>query len=251
MKKIIGACVLAAWTLLLLPAASAPPEAGPEGAEPGAPAARQPPRSFPGRPPGHEGLERPRPERGGPPDSPGARRPGGPPPGIHREGEGAPLDRWMSFLRERNPEEFERWQRLREEDPEAFREAIRERLDAARERFREQAGDRPAGGDGPWGPRFPPPPPDPRGPQAGGLAQAWREAGSAEERERIERQIRRHVAESVQVRFESHERRLAELEREVMEMRRNLSRQREMAERMIERRTQDLIRRWEAEPEAD
>lgn len=53
------------------------------------------------------------------------RREPGPPP---------PVDLWMERLSQRDPEEYQRLADLRANDPEAFREAIRERLERQRQR---------------------------------------------------------------------------------------------------------------------
>ena len=43
------------------------------------------------------------------------------------------VETWLKGVKERNPEEFERLNKLREEDPEAFQKALRERLEKMRE----------------------------------------------------------------------------------------------------------------------
>ncbi len=66
-----------------------------------------------------------------------------PPPGRERnESPERPrtVDRWMNHMRERNPEEHERMERMRREDPEAFATHLRGRVYNARvvERVRER-----------------------------------------------------------------------------------------------------------------
>lgn len=97
---------------------------------------------------------------GPPPD--GITPPGEPDHGPARPDGGPPTQQFLDMLRNRNPEEFERMRRLREEDPEAFREELRNRIRRERERMGRDAG------------------PD-EGP-------AWRRGGQ-ELRERIGRQV--------------------------------------------------------------
>lgn len=48
--------------------------------------------------------------------------------------EGQYIDQWLDALKKRNPEEFERMRRLREEDPEAFRRHLHQKLQDLRQR---------------------------------------------------------------------------------------------------------------------
>lgn len=52
------------------------------------------------------------------------------------EQERRPVVRLMALLKEKNPEEFERLQKLRQEDPKAFREALHDMLRRARDEKR-------------------------------------------------------------------------------------------------------------------
>lgn len=135
--------------------------------------------------------------------------PGGPPPdaeappgearhGLARpDGSGPPIQQFLDMLRSGNPEEFERMRKLREENPEAFREELRNRIRRERER---------AGREG--------------GPDEG---PAWRRGGP-ELRERIGRQVVeggvRHAMSSESLRspeLDQLERRAGELARAVRE----------------------------------
>jgi hypothetical protein len=84
-------------------------------------------------------------------DAPGRERPQHPPPGspfagdFHAQRHGpdgppggterASVEQWMMELKERNPEEFEKMRRMREEDPEAFRQALHDKVRKVRAAF--------------------------------------------------------------------------------------------------------------------
>lgn len=77
-------------------------------------AGQEPPEEMPGPPPEDAEFMPP---------------PGGPPPG--EEGlapPGPPVDQWMEHLRKERPEDFERLKQLRQDDPQAFRGALHQRL---------------------------------------------------------------------------------------------------------------------------
>lgn len=176
------------------------------------------------------------PERGGPEKRPvgprGKLEPGsGPMPG-----QVPALEEWLRGLKDRNPEEYERLMRLREEEPELFRREIRTKLEAIREDRRRQNMEE-WKGTGRQGAEereeFE------RALQKG--VEAWKSAESDEARGRIEREIREQIHAGLQRRMRMQEERLGELERQIDELRRNMTRQREAADRIVEERIKMML----------
>jgi primosomal protein N'' len=170
-------------------------------------------------------LAQPPPEHRGPP--PHAR---GPSTLFREKPEPAsPVRRWMMELRENNPEEFERLQQMRLENPRAFREAISERLqETALERMREK---RPAiydalmtlspeerrwalermSGPGMMHPGEKEKRREPPEPGLRQLAREYREAGSKSERDMIRGQLRDELGRLYDQRLQERREQLDEI----------------------------------------
>lgn len=72
------------------------------------------------------------------PNDPASREAGRGTEGFHRQGppatEGEHIDKWLAMLKERNPEEFEKMQRMRQDNPEEFRRHLHQKLQEVRMR---------------------------------------------------------------------------------------------------------------------
>ena len=173
------------------------------------------------------------------------------PEGMDPGGAGA-LDQWLAKMKKRNPDEFARLMRLREENPEAFRAKIRERLQKAREENRQRSESkfsRPAGEPIPV-----------RGPDETSersdqnlreISDSWRAASTGEERSRIEGRLRSQFMTEFQQRMRMQEERLVNLERQIEDLRRDIIRQREFAERVVDRKVRQTLERREPKPKGD
>lgn len=147
------------------------------------------------------------------------------------------LETWLRGLKERNPDEYQRLMRLREENPELFRQEVRSQLERIREERRRQNG----------GGREGSPQPDDAAREEfeqkmRKSVQAWKSAGSEEDRARIEQEIREQIRIGLHRKMRMQEERLAELERQIAELRENMARQRNAADRIVEERIRMMLR---------
>ncbi|MDZ4199151.1 MAG: hypothetical protein U1E27_07695 [Kiritimatiellia bacterium] len=244
MKKILSR---SGWILLLVPFLVNAEEAGtvtPSDIVP-LPSIAQNERGVPpGTPPFRRRSEDAEPRRNRGVEAEGLRRRD---PGTDTPEEGSIVERWLHALRERNPEEFERMQRLRDEDPEAFRDAMRERIRKLRNRPRGESEDADPSGHTRRTPGIDREP-DAFGINRAELKKVWDNAKTDDDRERIRNRVREQVAKSLIARMEQHERRLAEMERDLHRMRESLARQRAGAEKWIQQRTDQVFQHMDRPP---
>ena len=171
-------------------------------------------------PPEHNGFAPPHPPPDGPP----------------------PVQQWMERWKEKRPEEYDRLQRLREEDPEAFRAELHRRLQEAR---REKGPGRKGGDFGPHG--GPGGDFDPGSPQLKAaenkvreLAHAWRSAGSAEDQARLKAELEAALGQAFDQREQLRRERLAEMEKKLAELRSGLEQRSGQRAAIIEKRLREI-----------
>ncbi len=183
------------------------------------------------------------------------------------------VERWMNYLRTSRPEEYGQLTRLREENPEAFRAEVRERMQQLRTNAesrnparepdrvvenraaRADRGERrvavPPGAAAPQGdaarPKPAKPPVDPATErhlaELRRLAEAYRKADSDEARRTIEAQIRAQVAEAHDKRERARADRIAQLENEIARMRTEMDKRVANRDRIIARRVDEVLGR--------
>ncbi len=188
---------------------------------------------------------------------------------------GRAMDRWMEALKARNPQEFERLQKLQAENPQAFREELRERLMEARKRLIGKSGPQPQAVPGPQPqagcgmmgeggtrpaivPRDFPPPVSPEGraewrqaeEQLRALARAWREATDAAIKQQKVAEIRTILAHLFDLRDKEQQAYLKAMEDRLAEVRARWDERRAKREDMIERRLQQIVAPAPAMPDA-
>lgn len=208
----------------------------------------------------------------------------GPGPGI---GPGAPfgqphhppqemVQKWLEQLKSRNPQEYERLAKLREEDPEAFRQELEKRLDRERgRRFVEKypqlkealeampeqdrnavlrrlagGGPGPGPGAGPHGPGGLMPPgaeSNPRSPEIDrlqdevkDLALQFKAAATEAERQKAREEIRGKLSKLFDLREDQRRQDLQRMEKHVAELKQKLESRQSRKDQIIDRRLQQL-----------
>lgn len=176
-----------------------------------------------------------------------------------RSGRGA-LESWLEHMRRENPEEFERLMTLREEDPEAFRQALRSRRDGLREHGAPEgrSGDRRVQG----APRDLPPE-EQRRPMAGfargrdgsgakdpaitrleqqtrRLVNACRNA-SGEERDQLHAKLRVNLEEIFELRERQRREMVERMSRKLETLREELEKRDKQRDKLIDRRMEELL----------
>lgn len=176
--------------------------------------------------------------------------------GAVEAGEDRPIERWMRHLERQNPQEHARMARLRRENPEAFRAALRERLAEMRRAYEERTGERapPAGrGDRRRSPRGP----EHRrggvnGPSDPGLARIERRLAELArqyhlradgDRGAIREEMKDLLSRWAELQFEQAEGRIHRMEEQIERLRRSLDERREKRDETILRRLKALIER--------
>jgi hypothetical protein len=200
-----------------------------------------------------------------PPPPPEMAEPGLP-PGDSRRHEPPPVERWLEHLKIRNPIEYERLTRLRQENPDAFARELQQRLQTERgmsiirahARLQEffdtlppqeqtdllqQLARAPRHGGGP--------PPDelrmdnPRTAQlekeVQELARTYRDQPDPDEQERIRQQIKTRLGAIFDQRLADREQTVARYEQRLQEMQRQIEKRRSNRERIIERRLEEVL----------
>ncbi len=119
-------------------------------------------------------------------------------PPSDRPGPGRPeaVERWLKVQKEKNPEDFERLRLLREEDPEAFRAHMRDRVEHVRKRTDHRRG-------------------APPGPRLREELQAIHDAATPEEREAAVEALRAKVSGQIDLRLEMREKRIEQIRGEL------------------------------------
>lgn len=154
-----------------------------------------------------------------------------------------PVQLLMQHWQKQNPEEFERMKKLREEDPQAFREELHRKLQEAR---KERGGRRMDGefgrpGAGPGG-DF-----DPGNPQMKiaedkirDLAQAWRSAATDEEKQQVKADLVSALNQAFDLREQVRRERLAQMEKKLAELRSNIEQRSAQRQAIIDKRLGEL-----------
>jgi uncharacterized coiled-coil protein SlyX len=213
----------------------------------------------------------------GPPPGPGAGPAGGEGRFGRHDGD-HPLERFLEWYRQQNPDDVARLQKLREEDPEAFRAELREKLEKARQRFGEgrapgmgPGGRRGPGGEGWRGPADGPHGGEGRGwmpglPEGRGLSrlalsnpeapgwldalrkktEAYRAATDETAKAALKEEIRGLVAKLYEVRIADQAKQLDQLEVELSRLRDEIARRRADFKALVEERVEELLRAPEA-----
>lgn len=169
-----------------------------------------------------------------------------PMPPLHREGpdgQPPPIQQLMQHWKNKNPEEFERMQKLREEDPQAFRQALQRKLENAR---RERGMGPPDGGE--FGRRIGPDGGDLEGnprmreseEQIRKLAQAWRDATTEDEKARAKEALQAELSKAFDLREAARAERLVHMEKKLNELRAVMEERRAQREAIIEKRLREL-----------
>jgi len=148
------------------------------------------------------------------------------------------VERWLAWLRERRPAEYERLVRLRAENPAEFEAEMKRRLGewvrgaAEREAAGHEAAER-------------------RMQQylarIQNLARAYREA-PAERREEFREELRQVVTIAFDLQEAERRERVVRLEREVQRLKRELEQRRAAREQMIERKVREILEAEAAAP---
>jgi hypothetical protein len=193
-----------------------------------------------------------------PPESMELTEPPGPPPGVE-----APVDIWMERLKNRNPDEFQRFHRMRHQDPEGFHKELRNRL--GRERMGIISAAHPrlqmflqslsesermeilqALGHA-FRPDGPPPRIEPDDPEArqwnedlAGLARKYRETSDKDRREKLQSELRGKLGEMFDAREKSRARHIERIQSEAAKLQQMLDSRRSRREEIIERRLREL-----------
>lgn len=169
-----------------------------------------------------------------------------PPPPEELEGQPPPpppIQRLMAHWKEKNPEEFERMQKLREEDPQAFRQALQRKLENARrdhgmgppsgDEFGHRGG--PGGGNPEGNPRM-----RETEEQIMKLARDWRAATTEEDKARLRDELASALSKAFDQRESLRAERLAQMEKKLTELRSVMEQRREQRSAIIEKRLQEL-----------
>ena len=193
-----------------------------------------------------------------PPETMELAEPPNPPPG----GE-APVDIWMERLKNRNPDEFQRFHRMRHQDFEGFRKELMTRLGqermgvlmAAHPRLRAFLETLPeperleilqALGHA-FRPDGPPTRLDPDDPETrqlsedlAGLARKYRETSDKDQREKLQSELRGKLGEMFDAREKSRARHIERIQSEAAKLQQMLDSRRSRREEIIERRLREL-----------
>lgn len=194
---------------------------------------------------------------------PGPEAMGMPPSPEHA---GSPTERWLQMLEEFNPDEYQRMIALQDQDPEAFRAEMRERLQKHRKQFiRRMHGNRPppsttVGGGAPGE--------DPEDhavevrtlletirPEVERLVEDFRKTENKDEQAAIRQALRGLIAQVHEARIASHQRRIEQARAmlEVLEskMAARLEKQEQQLDRAVDRILSGKNRRPPPPPPAD
>jgi hypothetical protein len=190
-----------------------------------------------------------------PPDLPPPGDGPGAPPGDVR-GKHPPLQRFLEVLSEQNPEEFDRLKKLRDEDPEAFRKELHQRLQKERERRGLPGGrglEQPSpeergrlgrhqqtGGPGPEGMNVRSPETDRLEQKSRDLAQAYRLSTDEAEKARLQAELKTNLAESFDLREKMRRERFAQMENRIKKVRELMEQRQAQREEIINRRLKEL-----------
>ena len=138
-----------------------------------------------------------------------------------------PSDRYLRGLRQRNPEEFERMRRLRREDPDAFRDALREKVRRRREGRRSNGRQKAR--------------PHPLREEI----QAVRDAETEAERDRAVQALRERIGDMMEWQHERREKRIEHIRKQLRALEARHKTERENRDAQIDRHLQRILQRVE------
>lgn len=168
-----------------------------------------------------------------------------PPPPGEMERSQPPIQLLMQHWKKKNPEEFERMQKLREEDPEAFRAELTRKLQEARLE-RGLHGERDGGMGsrlmGPPGGDFEAMPPEVRAAddKVRELARTWRQTSDEAQRQTLRNEMQKTLGEAFDRREQVRRDRLAQMEKKITELRSTLEQRTQKRDEIIQKRLQEL-----------
>ena len=145
-----------------------------------------------------------------------------------------PVDRWMQFLQQKDPEEFERLSTLRKDDPEAFRNELAEKLRHHRGKGRE-------GRHGMHN-MMEENTPEMQAltTELNKLSRSYKETDDPAEKEALRTTITDTVRELYELRYTARQEKLQEAEAKIQKLREHLAQRYENRDKIIERRVQEL-----------
>lgn len=164
-----------------------------------------------------------------------------PPPGGPEGQPPPPVQLLMQHWKNNNPAEFERMKKLREDDPEAFREELHRKLEKAREErgFGRRGG--PGGRGSPDGELLPPNPElQAAENKVRERVEAWRAADSEEGKAQARAALQDALRESFDLREQARRERLAQMEKKMNELRSSLEKRQQQRQAIIDKRLQEL-----------
>ncbi|MCP5487447.1 MAG: hypothetical protein H7A43_02265 [Verrucomicrobia bacterium] len=179
---------------------------------------------------------------------------------------GSPTERWLQMLEEFNPDEYQRLIALQDQDPEAFRAEMRERLQKHRKQFIRRMHGNPPPPSTTVGGGAPGEDPEDRAvevrtlletirPEVERLVEAYRNTENEDERAAIRQALRGLVAQVQEARIASHQRRIeqarAMLEGLESKMAARLEKQEQQLDRAVDRILSGKNRRPPPPPPAD
>jgi hypothetical protein len=176
---------------------------------------------------------------------------------------GAMVERWLERLRAKNPQEFERMQKLRQEDPEAFSRALHSRLREERamaglrefpklQEFirslppseRQQILHKMAGQEGPGGPHGFPPKMNPQirdlERETMALSKKYRDSTDGAEKETIRAELKTKLGVLFDLREKDRQAHVERIEKDLANLRQGLTDRQSRREEIIERRLAEL-----------
>ncbi|MCX7817605.1 MAG: hypothetical protein N2652_00060 [Kiritimatiellae bacterium] len=145
------------------------------------------------------------------------------------------VERWLGWVRERRPAEYERLVRLRAEAPATFEAEVRRRFSD----WPRGLPDRMTGASGGAAEQY--------AARIESLARVYREA-AAEQRPAIRNEIRRLVTIAFDLREAERRDRLARIEKELQKLKRELEQRRAARDEMIERKVREILEGSAATP---
>ena len=162
-------------------------------------------------------------------------QPPAPPPeiGTSEMDEPPPVDRWLDRLKAKNPEEYERLQKLRQEDPLEFRRTLHEYL--RQERMKGGARDFRHGKQPPMNPEI-----RKLEEEIGRIARTYRETTDPEKQNQIRVELRMEVQALFDLRETERLEHIQRIEADLANLKITLDQRRKNRDRIIEQRLKEL-----------
>lgn len=153
-----------------------------------------------------------------------------PPPGERPD---APfVDRWLDRMKEKNPEEYARLQKLRETSPDEFRQALHEKLTQEKMRFRSREGKH---GRPPMNPEI-----MKLEKEAMDLSKTYRQTTDAAQREQIGKDLREKLEVLFDLREKDRQEHIRRIESDLADLKKSVDERQKNREQIIGRRLQEL-----------